>query len=311
MPTIWRGLNRWTAVRQLVGQGIHDDVLGLAAELAYWSFLSLFPFFIFLAALGGFVAHAFGVTDPTEQLVGLVSAHMPDEAAQVVRHEIEQAVTTQAPGLLSLGIVGALWIASGGTRALLKVMNHAYGVEETRPLWQRYLLALGLTLISALVLVSALVLAVPGQMFGRQVAAAIGVTSAYDVVVPVVRWFIAVIFLLVGTAILYWAAPNLDRPFRWVTPGAILFVLGWLAATSIFAKYVSIFDRYSAIYGALGGVVVLLLWFYLTAFLLLVGAELNGVIDEQIEPERLAEERHRRTGNAMRKDAPGRKDVPG
>ena len=260
---------------------LRDDVFGLAAELAYYFFLALFPFFIFLAALGGFVATLLDVRDPTQRIVDLLGSTMPPDATRLVRSQIEHVMGTRSPGLLSLGILGAIWIATGGASAIMKAMNRAYAVPETRPFWKRYLLAFGLMLLTSSVLVGAFVLLVAGEVFGRQIAAAAGLEGAFQIAVDVARWPAAVTLLLLGSALLYWAAPNLDLGLRWLTPGAVLFAAGWLAATHLFTHYVAIFGSYNATYGTLGGVAVLLVWLYLSGFLLLAGAELNAIIDEQ------------------------------
>ena len=174
--------------REWAKRVFRDDVFGLAAELAYWFFLSLFPFFIFLAALGGFVAVILDVRDPTQQIVDLLGATMPPEATGLVRPQIEHVVGTRNPGLLSLGILGAIWTATGWASATIKAMNRAYAVRETRPFWQQYVLAFGLMLVTSSVLVGAFVLFVAGQVFGHQIAAAIGLEGVFQVVVNLARW---------------------------------------------------------------------------------------------------------------------------
>ena len=275
--------------REWAKRVVRDDVFGLAAELAYWFFLSLFPFFIFLAALGGFVAAVLDVGDPTQQIIDLLGTTMPPDATRLVRPQIEHVVGARNPGLLSLGILGAIWTATGWASAIIKAMNRAYAVQETRPFWQRYLLAFGLMLLTSSVLVGAFVLFVAGQVFGGQVAAAVGLEGVVQIVVDLIRWPAAATLLLLGSAFLYGTAPNVDLGLRWITPGAVLFAVAWLVATYLFTQYVVIVGSYNATYGTLGGVAVLLVWFYLTAFILLAGAELNAVIDEQLEPEKVHE----------------------
>ena len=275
------------AARQWVDAVMHDEVFGLAAELAYWFFLSLFPFFIFLAALGGFVASLPIVEDPTGRMVDVLSTYMPGEATRLVTPEIEQVVGTQAPGTLSLGLLFSLWVATSGANAIIRAMNRAYDVHETRPWWRRYLLALGITLVSGMVLTGAFVMFLGGQVFGAQVAGLLGVETAYGRVLDVANWFLVALLLFPGAMFLYRVAPNIHLRLVWLVPGALLFTVGWLLCTYGFALYVARFGAYGATYGALGGVAVLLVWFYLTAFVLLAGAELNAVIDAQIDPEEL------------------------
>lgn len=281
-------------VRQCVVQIGRDDVFGLSAELAYRFFLSLFPFFIFLAALGSFIAVAFRVQDPTQQMVDLLGTTLPPEVTGLIRAQLQQIVDGRDPRLLSLGMLAAIVVATSGVNATVKAMNRAYDVPETRPFWKRYLLALGLMLLTGTVLVGAFVLFVAGQILGAQVATAFGLQGPFWTAVSYARWPAIVLLLFVGAVLLYWAAPNIHLRLVWITPGAVLFVAGWLLTTYLFTLYVGNFASYTATYGALGGVVVLLVWFYLTAFVLLVGAELNAVIDAQVDPDTIEEERSRR-----------------
>jgi membrane protein len=295
--------------KQLVQQVIEDDVSGLAAELAYRFFLALFPFFIFLAALGGFVAFLFDVPNPTQQIVQLLGETLPPTAAELVRGQLEAMVGTRHPGLLSIGILGAIWVATGGTNALIKAMNRAYDVGETRPFWKKYLLAIGLTLLAGSVLIGAFVLFVVGEIYGRQLAAAMGLTGAFETALGLGRWVAIAALLLLAAVVLYRAAPNMDLELKWITPGAIVFVVGWLVATYLFALYVANFGSYNATYGTLAGVAVLLVWFYLIAFILLVGAELNAILDRRMDPDAV-DERRRRVHEQAAHQRVGATDLP-
>ncbi|MDP8922889.1 MAG: YihY/virulence factor BrkB family protein [Chloroflexota bacterium] len=277
--------------KRLVAQVNSDDVFGLAAELAYRFFLAMFPFLIFLTALASFVATTFSVRDPSQQIVDLLARLMPPEATELIRPQIERTISTNQGGLMSFGILLTLWVAAGGFNAVIKAMNRAYDVEESRPFWKKYLLALGMTLLAGTFIVGAFVLLVVGQVFGRQIAEALGLGGTYQAVVGLARWPAVVALLVVATAFIYWAAPNMDLPWKWITPGSVLFVVGWLVATALFTFYVSNFGSYAATYGALAGVVVLLLWFYLTGIILLVGAELNAIVDQAMEPEKVERKR--------------------
>jgi membrane protein len=186
-------------------------------------------------------------------------------------------------------------------------MNRAYDVEETRPFWKRYLLAIGLTLLAGSVLVGAFLLLVAGQIFGRQVAAGLGLTGLFEIAVRYGRWPTIVLLLSIAAVILYWRAPNLHLKLPWIAPGAVLFVVGWMAATYLFTMYVATFGTYSATYGTLAGVAVLLIWFYLIAWILLVGAELNAIIDEIVDPDAVDAQR-RETREQVARQAGRRAD---
>ncbi|MGE3268173.1 MAG: YihY/virulence factor BrkB family protein [Chloroflexota bacterium] len=275
---------------------VHDSLTGLAAELAYWFFLSMFPFFIFLTALGGAAAATFNVDDPTQRIADLLGAYMPPDATRLVEPEIQRVIGRQPPGTLSLGLFFSLWVATSGANAIIRSMNRAYSVPESRPIWQRYLLALGLTILYASVLILSFVVFVGAQVFGRQIAAELNVQGALRPLVGVATWLLVVVLLFPGSAFLYWVAPNIHLRAVWVLPGATFFTAGWLVATYLFTVYVAHFGAYGATYGTLGGVAVLLVWFYMTGFILLAGAELNAVIDRHVDPEAVEAERQRSGG---------------
>ena len=260
------------------------DLGGFAAQLAYRFFLALFPFFIFLTALAGFLSGTFGVQNPVDRVMDLIGGSLPQDASSVLRGQLEEVTNNRNPGLLSVGIVGAIWAAAGGIGALMKGFNRIYEVEEARPLPVKYGLAVGLTLFGAAFILAAFLLLVVGQTHGTQVAADLGLSDTAGILVNVARLPVVVVLILLAVAVLYWAAPNVSLPFRLVSPGALFFALAWLIGTYLLGFYVSNFGNYNATYGALGGVVVLLLWFYLTGFLILLGAEINAYVARQKMP---------------------------
>lgn len=275
-----------------------DDLGGLAAELAYRFFLAIFPFFIFLGALGGLIATSFGISNPTDRIMTALGGSLPQDASSVLRGQLHAIIDSRNTGLLSVGIIGALWAASSGMNTLIKALNRTHDVQETRPLLKKYLLAVGLTVLAGSAVVIAFVVLVVGQVYGHQIADRAGLQGPFGLLVRYLRWPLVAGLMLVATAFLYWAAPNVKRPIRWLTPGAVMFVGAWLLATYLFGLYVSRFNSYNKTYGALGGVAALLVWFYMTAFILLLGEEVNAVIDQQLGPE-AGEEGRRRSAGAM------------
>lgn len=271
--------------KRVLKESMQDDVPGLAAEMSYRFLLALFPMFIVVAASGSLFASATGVEDPTGSMMSWGLDTLPDDAASVIRGQLDQLFSATQPGLLSIGFLTALWAGAGGMKANIKAMNRAYDVQETRPFWRANLVAVGLTLLLAVAVLGGFLTLVVGQFFVERVATVLGDGGWQQTLISLARWPIAIALLIVGVAFLYWAAPNAKLPFRWISPGAILFVLGWLIATAAFGVYVSNFGNYNQVYGTLGGVIVLMLWFYLTNIILLVGAELNAVLAQQHEPE--------------------------
>jgi membrane protein len=265
-----------------------DDVSGLAAEMAYRFFLAIFPFFIFLAALGGFVAGAINVENPTDNVMDLIGDALPEETATVFRGELENVIEGQNPGLLSVGIIGTILAAAGGMNTVIKGFNRVHRVEETRKFWQKYALTIGMVVLAGAAIIAAFFLMVAGQVFGMAVAEEIGLGTIAGRLFTLARWPVVAFMLLLAAAFLFWIAPNIKLPFQLISPGAVVFVVIWLVATYAFGFYVSNFGQYNATYGALGAVVILLLWFYLSSFVLLIGAEINSLITREVAPDQVA-----------------------
>lgn len=275
--------------KRVVKESMQDDVTGLAAEMSYRFLFALFPMFIVVAAAGSMLAQASGVEDPTGELMAMGLDALPADARSIVEGQLNSLLSASQPGLLSFGLLAALWAGAGGIKAVIKGMNRAYDVQETRPFWRANLVAIGLTVLMAVAVIGGFLVLVVGQFFVERLATAFGDGGWQEPVISLARWPIVVLLLIVGMAFLYWAAPNAKLPFRWISPGAVLFVVGWLLATAAFGFYVSSFGNYNETYGALGGVIVLMLWMYLTNIILLVGAELNAVLLQQHEPEKAIE----------------------
>jgi membrane protein len=262
-----------------------DDVSDFAAGLSYRFLLALFPFFLFVTALGGVISRFLEVENPSLEILNRFGDALPSDARSVLDTQLTSVLDNQQPGLLSIGLVGALWAASGGMGATMKAMNRVYDVEESRPFWKRTLLAVGLTLLTGAFFITAFVLAVAGSAIATAVADEVGLGNAVRAAMFVARYVFVIGLLMAAIAFLYWAAPNAKLPFRWISPGAVMFTIVWIIATLLFGWYVSNFGSYNATYGALGGVVILMIWFYLTAYIMLAGAELNALLAQKEAPE--------------------------
>ena len=260
-----------------------DDMLGLAAELAFRFFLALFPFFIFLAALGGFVADTAGVDNPTEEIINLFGESLPPDTESVLRTQLDAVIGSHNAGLLSFGVIGAIIAASGGVGTIMKAANRAYNVRERRKLLVRYGISFVLTISGGLMLIAAFVLFLSGQVYGTELADRLGMAGLTAVLMNVARWLVVILLSLLAASVLYWAAPSIKLRFRLITPGALLFAAGWLAMTYGFGLYVSRFSSFNTTYGTLGGVVIILTWFYLSGAILLLGAEVNALLHVQAQ----------------------------
>ena len=289
-----------------------DDVAGMSAELAYRFLFAIFPFGIFVAALTAFVAQSVGIQDPTGQIMGGISDNLPPDVANAVKPQLEQVIGTMRPGLLTFGAILAVWAATGGTNALIKAMNRAFEAEEHRPLVPRYALAIGLTLLASLGILVAFVTLVGASLLTGQVVQQLHLDQGLVNVIGLARWPFVFALVALAAAILYKLAPAVGLPFRWCLAAGCVFALGWIVMTGVFALYVANFGNYSNTYGALGGVIVLMLWFYLSAFVLVAAAALMAAALKETSPESIrrtepaaATEGADETGGARKGDKAG------
>ena len=295
--------------KRFLGDVQRDDVAGLAAELAYRFLFAVFPFGIFVAALTAFVAGAIGFADPTGQILGAIGDNLPKDIASGIRPQLEAVIGTVRPGFLTFGALAALWAATGGTNALIKAMNRAYVVEETRPLVPRYALAIALTLFGSIGILVAFVTIVGASLLTSQVVTMLNLDQTIVNVIGLLRWPAMFVLLCVAVGILYRFAPNFRAPWRWCFAGGAIFSIGWLLATGLFALYVANFANYSNTYGALGGVIVLMLWFYLSALILVAAAALVAAALKELHPVTVAEGQRaaeERSSSVEPAGAPGR-----
>jgi membrane protein len=263
----------------------NDDVAGLAAELAYRFLFAVFPFGLFVAALGAFISSFFHVNNPAGQIVAGLGDNLPPAIGTGLRPDLERLLSSPRADLLSVGAIAALWAATGGTNALVKGMHRAYEVPESRPFIVRYLIAIGLTLLAAVGVIASFVTIVGGALATQQVAAQFGLGAQAFAVLQLLRYPAVFLALTLAVTILYRYAPSVVVPWRWVVVGAAFFTIGWLVATAGLGYYASNVANYGATYGSLGAVIVLMLWFYVTAALLLIGAELTAALARERAPE--------------------------
>lgn len=253
-----------------------DDMPTYASALAYQALFSLFPFVLFLIALIGFL-HLPPFFDWLEaQALLLLPAQARDEVMPVIRQLQEQKA-----GLLSAGILVALWSASAGVRSTMHALNAAYDVKEGRPAWKTVSLSLAYTVGLALLMLLIAALMVTGPEVMRWLAGRIGMEQLVVTLWTWLRLPAAVALMVLVVALVYYVAPDVEQRFRFITPGSVLAVLAWIAASLGFGLYLSNFGNYNAMYGSIGAVIILLLYFYLSAAVLLFGAELNAVIEHR------------------------------
>ena len=275
VPLPWRELARRT-----VADALDDDCPGLAAQLAFYFFLAVFPALLFLVSLLAYVP----IDTRLDIAVAQLESVMPAEVVAFIREQIEQALAGGQTSLLTLGIIGALWSSSSAVTAIITALNRAYDIEEWRPWWRRRLVAIALTLALATFVVIAFVLVIGGGDVARWAAGQVGVASPPAAIWTFLQWTVALVLVVVAVDLVYYLAPHADAPFVWITPGALVATFLWLLASAGFKVYVQNFGNYTAVHGAIGAVIVLMLWFYLSGLALLLGAELNAEIDKALHP---------------------------
>jgi membrane protein len=261
-------------VREALRDFFTDDMPTYAAALAYHLLLALFPFVIFALALLG----AAGLPTFFDDILAQARVALPPQAYQLVTQIINEIRGQSRTGLLSGSILVSLWAASAAVRAITTAINVAYDVPETRPPWQRYSLSLLVTIALAVLLLAAGVAQVLGPRAAHWLVDRLGLASIVSTVWLWLRWPAVILLLLLVIAVLYKVAPNVDQPFRYVTPGSVTATVVWIVASIGFSAYVERFGNYGATYGSLGGMIVLLLYFFVSSAVLLFGAEINATI---------------------------------
>ncbi|MGE2733386.1 YihY/virulence factor BrkB family protein [Mycolicibacterium vaccae] len=265
-------------LRQTVGEFSRDQCMDLAAALTYYAVLSLFPAIVVMMSLLGLFGQDQRTADALLQIVGDVS---PGAAVDTLRQPIEQIVSASTAGLtLVIGLLGALWSASGFVGAFSRAMNRIYEVEEGRPAVKLRLQQLLITFAGLIIAAAvAFLLAVSGPV-AEAIGGYIGLGSTALTVWNVVRWPVVLLLVVLGVAMLYRVSPNVQQPkFRWISVGAAVAILTWVVASVLFGLYVANFSSYDRTFGALAGVIVFLLWVWITNLALLFGAEIDAELE--------------------------------
>ena len=267
--------------KRVYAETTEDAILGYAAQLSYYFLLALFPALLFLTSLLGYLAG-----EDSQLRAGLfryLAAVLPGDASQLVAKTVNDVTQGSGGGKLSFGILATLWAASNGMTAISESLNAAYDVTERRPWWKSRLVAIGLTLALSFLIISSLVLVLYGHDLADTVAVKFGLGAAFALTWKIVQWPIVLVFVLLGFALIYYFAPDVrDQDWKWITPGSVVGVALWLLVSFAFKAYLTRFNSYSATYGSLGAVIILMLWFYFTGAAILVGGEINSVIEEEM-----------------------------
>lgn len=275
--------------KTLKNEYTRDKVSDVAGSLTFFGVLALFPFLLFLVSLASVII------DPAQAqvLINELSKVAPQEVVSILGDRLKALASSNSVGLLTVGGIGAIWAASGGIVALMGALNTAYGVEEKRPFWKVRGVALLSTLVAALFSIISAVVAVATP----PLAAKLG--GPFPTLVTWLRLPVAGLLMMFLWALLYYALPDVKQRFKFITPGSVVGVIIWLLASWGFSTYVANFGSYDVNYGAIGGVIVMLMWMWISAQVILLGAEINAIIEHR-SPE----------GKSPGQKVPGKGGVP-
>jgi membrane protein len=249
-----------------------DEIPALGAQLAYYLLLAFFPFLIFLVTLIGYTPVS------SDAILRELSNVLPRETFYLIRNNVTYIVSSKNGGLLSFSIIITLWMASNGVGAIVRGLNKAYDEEEIRPFWKLKGMAILFTIALAIIILSSFILLIFGEMIGNYLAQWLGVSKAFHSLWDMLRYIIMLFIMSLVFAALYRYGPNRRLMWREVIPGAIFATLGWIFTSLGFAYYVNNFGNYSKIYGGIGGVIILLIWLFISAMAILLGGELNATL---------------------------------
>ena len=252
------------------------DIFGMGAQLAYFFLLSFFPLIIFLVTLLPYLNLR------QEQVFEFMANIMPLEVYKLIEVTLLEVLTHQNSGLLSIGIIGTIWSASRGINALMKALNRAYKVEGKAGVIHRAW-SLIFTVAFVFIILIALVFPVFGHQLGNLLFSYLGVGNSFEAVWDLVRWITPPMMIFSIMMIMYWVVPNTTPRLKLISviPGACFSTVGWLVLTSGFSIYINNFGNYSATYGSIGGVIILMLWLYATGMLLIFGGLINATMQRR------------------------------
>jgi membrane protein len=275
------GLTPWLLTRRVIGEIRSNNFLGRASELAFDFLFALFPLILFMVTLFGLFASR--SAELQNDFLSYFADFLPPLAFQLLRKTTVELAANASDGMLTFSIVTALWFASSGVSSIISALNLAYHVQEARSWLKVRLIALGLTFLISILLLSALFAVLVGSHFVDWVGVKLRLQPFVVAIWKGLQWPAAVFFVLVSYSLIYFFGPDLrERRWFWITPGSAFGASVWLVVSVGFRMYLHFFNSYTDLYGSLGAVMVLLAWLYLTGLAFLVGGEINAEIDRVV-----------------------------
>lgn len=277
---ITHGVSGKQFFKDLKKEMAEDNVSNGAAALAYYLTLAIFPAMIAMLSVVPYLP----IQNVDKALMDLLTQALPEQTAKMFTGVVDEVTKNKKGGLLSVGLLATIWAASNGIYAIMQQLNITYDVKETRPFWKSRLTALGLTALFGLLIVGAFSLVVFGGMVQQWLGTTMGLSPVLLALFSVARWVVIAATLTLGFAVIYYWGPDVDQKFKFVSPGSVLGVVLLVGISLAFKAYVTNFGKYEATYGSIGAVIVLMLWLYFTGLVLLLGSEINALI-EHYRPE--------------------------
>jgi membrane protein len=270
VPLSWKDLAVRTG-KEIVA----DDLLDLAAQQAYYFFFALFPALLTFISIASF----FPIENLTGQIVTMLGRFAPPEALNVITDQINKISQSGHGGILTVAFVLTIWSSSGALVSVITTLNAAYDITDARPFWRVRLTAIALTVGMAFFILVSMALILVGPTLGEHIANTMHLGPAFKWTWWILQW--PVVFMLVATAIglVYYFAPDAEQDWIWITPGSIVATVLWVVVSVGFKLYLTYFGNYNETYGTLGGIIILLMWFYLSGLAILIGDELNAEIE--------------------------------
>ena len=272
-----RNISWSTILKQSAREAVADDVLGLAAQAAFYVFLALFPTLLFVVALASY----FSLQEATSGVLTGAQGVLPEAVTALLRDQLARLSNSQDGGVAAFGLVTALWSSSAGLAAMIAALNRVYDVKETRAWWRIRGRALWMTVALAVVVLTAAVLAIAGPWLQSLVP--YGHTTVVGVLWNMGTWLVAFALISSGVGLLFFFGPDARQDWVWITPGSFVAIVIWAVGSAGFRIYITQFGTYNETYGAIGSVMVVLLWIYLGVVAVLLGAELNAEIVHAVD----------------------------
>lgn len=259
-------------VRTTYQNVVNKQTLAVSAGLSYNFILSLFPMLILAAAILSYLP----IPNLFDRITNALAAVIPQEGMGLVRPVLQDVIHSRRGGFMTIGILGTLWSASGGFVALIRALDVAYDVPETRPMWKRRLLALQLAFGTGFLLAIGIVAMFVGPQFGAWIASKIGAGYLFAQIWPLLRWVVSIVFIVLAIELIFFWAPNVKQRFLASLPGAVLSMTFWIGTSYLLGLYFQHFAHFNKTYGTLGAAIALMVWLYWSWFVILLGADLNA-----------------------------------